>query len=30
MKPGKVTVVKDKDRALAEAEHRGTVEVGGD
>jgi cytochrome c-type biogenesis protein CcmF len=30
MKPGTVTVVKDKDRALADAEHRGAVEVGGD
>jgi cytochrome c-type biogenesis protein CcmF len=30
MKPGTVTVVKDKDRAAAEAEHRGAVGVGGD
>ncbi len=30
MKPGTVTVVKDREREAAEAKHRGAVEVGGD
>ena len=30
MKPQRGPVVRDKERALAEAEHRGAVEVGGD